>query len=92
MWTEIGVESVVTFWQCQVFELYIIESEYIEYQKFLFRYLTIKKNTHRISSDPPLQSLLSPSDVFPSPSSLPVHWRGVDPYERQKLDFLKGFT
>lgn len=23
MWTEIGVESVVTFRQCQVFELYI---------------------------------------------------------------------
>ena len=71
---------------------YIIESDYIEYQKFLFRYLTIKKNIHRISSDAPLQSLLSPSDVFPSPSSLPIHWRGVDPYERQKIDFLKGFT
>ena len=38
-----------------------------------------KKNIHRISSDAPLQSLLSPSDVFPSPSSLPIHWRGVGP-------------
>ena len=50
-----------TYYICSY--IYIIESEYIEYQKFLFRYLTIKKNIHRISSDAPLQS--HPWDSIP---------------------------
>ena len=50
-----------------------------------------KKKIHRISSDAPLQSLLSPSDVFPSPSSLPIHCPCIAPNSEMAMSGrLKG--